>query len=118
VTRSAYGAPNLGDLGWSAEAFDRFYRAHFNPDLNFHRPCGVPELRTTAKGKHTRVYRWYATPCEILRQLPGLAQHLRQRLTLETLAKQAGFESDLEAALAMQKAKQNLFASLRRKSTA
>ncbi len=97
-------------IGWGhiasrhAEAFDRFYRAHFNPYLNFHRPCGVPELRTTARGKHKRVYRW--------------SQHLRPQLTLETLAKQAGLESDLEAALTMQKAKQNLFASLRRKRTA
>ena len=111
-------------IGWGhiasrhAEAFDQFYRAHFNPYLNFHRPCGVPELHTTAKGKHKRVYRWYATPWEILRQLPGLAQHLRPELTLETLAKQAAFESDFQAALAMQKAKQKLFASLRRKRTA
>jgi len=111
-------------IGWGhiasrhAEAFDQFYRTHFNPYLNFHRPCGVPELHTTAKGKLQRVYRWYATPWEILRQLPGLAQNLRPELTLETLAKQAGLSSDLQAALAMQKAKQKLFASLRRKRTA
>src|SRR5712691_6338643 len=29
-----------------AEAFDQFYRQHFNPYLNFHRPCGVPETKT------------------------------------------------------------------------
>ena len=39
-----------------AEAFDQFYREHFNPYLNFHRPCGVPELKVTSKGKHKRVY--------------------------------------------------------------
>ena len=65
-----------------AEAFDQFYRQHFNPDLNFHRACGVPELKVTAKGKHKRVYPWYATPWEILRQLPGLAGHLRQDVTV------------------------------------
>jgi hypothetical protein len=111
-------------IGWGhiasghAEAFDQFYRIHFNPYLNFHRPCGVPELHTTAKGKQKRVYRWYATPWEILRSLPGLAQHLRQELTLETLAQQASLHSDLQAAWAMQKAKQKLFAGLRRKRTA
>ncbi len=30
-----------------AEAFDEFYREHFNPYLNFHRPCGVPEVTAT-----------------------------------------------------------------------
>jgi hypothetical protein len=50
-----------------AEAFDDFYRLHFNPYLNFHRPCGVPEISTDSQGKQRRVYRWYATPWEILR---------------------------------------------------
>ncbi len=60
-----------------AEAFDQFYREHFNPYLNFHRPCAVPEEQVTAKGKVKRVYRWYATPWEVLRQLPGLGGFLR-----------------------------------------
>ena len=111
-------------IGWGhiasrhAEAFDQFYRRHFNPYLNFHRPCGVPEVHTNAKGKQKRVYRWYATPWEILRQLPGLAQHLRQDVTLYQLARQAQSQTDLQAARAMQTAKQKLFASLRRKRTA
>lgn len=111
-------------IGWGhidsrhAEAFDEFYRTHFNPYLNFHRPSGVPELRTTKKGKQKRVYRWYATPWDILRQLPGLAQHLRADVTLEMLAQQAAAQSDLQAALQMQTAKHKLFASLRRKRTA
>ena len=111
-------------IGWGhiacqhAEAFDQFYRHCFNPYLNFHRPCGVPELRTNAQGKQKRIYRWYATPWEILRQLPGLASHLRQDVTLEELAQQARQPNDLEAARNMQAAKQKLFASLRRKKTA
>ena len=28
-----------------------FIRQHFNPYLNFHRPCGVPEGDRDAKGK-------------------------------------------------------------------
>jgi hypothetical protein len=101
-----------------AEAFDRFYRQHFNPYLNFHRPCGVPELVTNAKGKHKRVYRWYATPWEILRQLPDLARHLRPECTVEQLAAQARQRSDTEAAQQMQQAKRKLFATLARKRSA
>jgi transposase InsO family protein len=45
-----------------AEAIEGFYEQHFNPYLNFHRPCGVPEVVTDGKGKQRRIYRWYATP--------------------------------------------------------
>ena len=34
-----------------AEAIEAFYEGYFNPYLNFHRPCGVPELVTNSKGK-------------------------------------------------------------------
>src|SRR5436853_4714971 len=34
-----------------AAAIEAFYEEHFNPYLNFHRPCGVPERVTDAKGK-------------------------------------------------------------------
>jgi transposase InsO family protein len=101
-----------------AEAFDRFYRQHFNPYLNFHRPCGVPEVRTEANGKQTRLYRWYATPWEILRQLPGLAVHLRADVSIQQLEKTARAQSDTQAATAMQEAKRKLFASLARKRSA
>src|SRR5450631_3304985 len=101
-----------------AEAFQQFYCEHFNPYLNFHRPCGVPEMQLTAKGKQKRVYRWYATPWEILRQLPGLAQHLRPQLTIAELEKRSRLVGDTQAARDMQKAKHKLFASLPRKRSA
>ena len=101
-----------------AEAFDQFYREHFNPYLNFHRPCGVPELTVTAKGKQKRTYRWYATPFEILRQLPGLAGFLRSDLTLDQLAQTARNNSDTQAAAAMQEAKRRLFAGLHHQRSA
>src|SRR5437016_6238215 len=50
-----------------AAAIETFYQQYFNPYLNFHRTCGVPELVVNAKGRVKRVYRWYATPWEILR---------------------------------------------------
>lgn len=104
--------------GQHAEAFDAFYREHFNPYLNFHRPCGVPELQTNAQGKTKRVYRWYATPFEILRQLPGAAGFLRPEQTLEQLQQQARQRSDTQAAQAMQAAKRKLFAKVHRRRSA
>jgi DNA-binding transcriptional ArsR family regulator len=101
-----------------AEAIEEFYEQHFNPYLNFHRPCGVPELISNAKGKQRRVYRWYATPWEILRQLPGLAQHLQSGTTPDDLERQAGLESDTVAAGRMQEAKRKLFAAIRQKRSA
>jgi transposase InsO family protein len=101
-----------------AETIEAFYEEHFNPYLNFHRPCGVPEIRTTAKGKQRRVYRWYATPWEILRQLPGLGRHLRPEITVAELERTASRESDTKAARRMQEAKRSLFAQLRRKRSA
>ncbi len=101
-----------------AEAINEFYREHFNPYLNFHRPCGVPEVVTGAKGKQRRIYRWYATPWEILRQLPDLARHIKPELTVEVMNQRAGSESDTANARRMQKAKQKLFATFTRRHTA
>jgi hypothetical protein len=101
-----------------ARAIQAFYERHFNPYLNFHRPCGVPEPVTDAKGKVKRIYRWYATPWEILRQLPGLAGHLKPDVTLESLEQSARAKSDTQAAVEMQEAKQKLFASFQQKRSA
>jgi len=101
-----------------AEAFDQFFRQYFNPYLNFHRPCGVPELSVTAQGKPKRVYRWYATPWQILRQLPGLAGFLRTDLTVDQLAQTASAKSDTQAAVEMQAAKHKLFVRLHHQRSA
>ena len=108
-----------GHIGSShAEAIEEFYERHFNPYLNFHRPCGVPEMVTNAKGKQRRVYRWYATPWEILRQLPDLGRHLQAGVTSAALERAAGAESDTQAAQRMQEAKHKLFAEIRQKRSA
>jgi hypothetical protein len=116
VIRKHIGYGHIG--AEHAAAFDLFYRAHFNPYLNFHRPCGVPEIRVTAKGKQRRSYRWYATPWEILRQLPDVARSLRGDLTMDQLAATAGSKTDMEAAMGMQEAKRKLFAGLHQKRSA
>jgi transposase InsO family protein len=116
VIRKHIGYGHIGSE--HAEAFDQFFREHFNPYLNFHRPCGVPEVTVTAKGKQKRVYRWYATPWEILRQLPGLAGFLRPDLTVDQLAQTASAKSDTQAAVEMQAAKHKLFVRLHHKRSA
>jgi transposase InsO family protein len=101
-----------------AEAIAEFYQRYFNPYLNFHRPCGVPELQVQPKGKLKRVYRWYATPWEILRQLPGIAGYLKPDLTIQELDRQARAQTDLAAAQQMQDAKRKLFASFQQRRSA
>jgi hypothetical protein len=101
-----------------AAAIEAFYEEYFNPYLNFHRPCGVPERIVNAKGKEKRVYPWYATPWEILRRLPGVAGYLKDDMTIRDLERQARAQSDLQAAQAMQAAKQQLFAKITRRQTA
>lgn len=101
-----------------AAAIEVFFEEHFNPYLNFHRPCGVPEQVVNAKGKVKSVYRWYATPWEILRQLPGLAGHLKSDVTAQDLEREAKAQTDTTAAAAMQAAKQKLFVSFQRKRSA
>jgi transposase InsO family protein len=101
-----------------AAAVHEFYKKTFNSYLNFHRPCGVPELDVNSKGRTKRVYRWYATPWEILRQLPDLAKHLRTEVTIQDLERQARGKTDTAAAEEMQKAKQALFESFQQSKRA
>ena len=109
VIRKHMGFDHIGSE--HADSINAFYEAHFNPYLNFHRPCAVPELTKDQKGKTVRVYRWYATPWEILRQLPGIASCLKDDVTIEQMEKLAGADSDTGAAMKMRQAKRKLFAS-------
>ena len=93
-----------------ADSINAFYEEYFNPYLNFHRPCAVPELKKNAKGKTIRAYQWYATPWEILRQTPGVGGCLKDDVTLEALEKLADTDSDTGSATKMQKAKRQMFA--------
>ena len=94
-----------------AARIQRFYQQHFNPYLNFHRPCGQPELLTDAKGKQKRVYRHYQTPWETFQKLPRAADYLKPGQAIKALDRIAQAESDTAAARRMQQAKSKLFAS-------
>jgi transposase InsO family protein len=91
-----------------AEAMDQFHRDHLNPYINFHRPCAVPKVLTETNGKRRRVYLRWATPFEMLRELPQCEKLLQPQVTLAELDRFAQFQSDTEAALAMQRAKHKL----------
>jgi transposase InsO family protein len=96
-----------------AEHLQQFYHAHFNPYLNYHRPCAQAEVEIDEKGRQQRVYRCYQTPLETLLALPQPQRYLRPGLTLSVLQRIAGTRSDTEAAQRMQHAKRKLFEQLR-----
>ena len=98
----------------NAGALMIFYRDHFNPYLNFHRPCGVPETPAGRKGKQHRVYRRYATPWELLQEAPEFTRYLQPGIAAQQLQRMADACIDTQAARAMQEAKRQLFAGLRR----
>jgi hypothetical protein len=101
-----------------AEAVNQFHQQHLNPYLNFHRPCAVPQVLTAANGKRHRIYGRWATPWELLRETPHCAKHLRKGITVAELDRIAQAQTDTESALAMQRAKRNLFETIKTKQTA
>jgi len=96
-----------------AERLQQFYSAHFNPYLNYHRPCAQADIEIDAKGRQQRFYRRYQTPLETLLTLPQPQTYLRPGLTLAVLQRIAQTHSDTEAAQRMQQAKGKLFQQVR-----
>jgi len=96
-----------------AERLQQFYSAHFNPYLNYHRPCAQAEVEVDEKGRQRCFYRRYQTPLETLLALPRPAQYLREGLTVTVLQRIAAAVSDTEAAQRMQQAKRKLLEQLR-----
>ena len=92
-----------------APELTKFYRESFNPYLNFHRPCGIPTIQVADNGKEKRIYREYATPFEILKQIPNWETFLRPSITAGQLERDASVQSDTDAARQMQRAKSSLF---------
>jgi transposase InsO family protein len=124
LVESKNGAVVRKHMGYShitaphAAEISAFYERYFNPYLNYHRPCGVPEEVANAKGKMKRVYRWYATPWEILRQLPDLTKYLKADVTIQELEQRASAQTDTAAATEMQQAKRKLFEGIEGKKIA
>lgn len=93
-----------------AEAVQKFYMAHLNPYLNFHRPCGFATVSLDARGKRRRRYLQedYATPYEKLKGLEKAEQYLKPNLNWTQLDQVAQRMSDTECARRMAAAKAKL----------
>lgn len=93
-----------------ADTINRFYMAHLNPYLNFHRPCGFAEVRQDSRGRRQRRYKTedYVTPYEKLRRLRDGHRYLKEGLNWSRLDQRAFAVSDTEAARRMMQAKTEL----------
>ncbi len=93
-----------------AEAVQKFYAAHLNPYLNFHRPCGFATVGLDARGKRRRHYAGedYATPYEKLKSLQQAEQYLKPEVSFAHLDQVAHKMSDTEWARKMATAKAQL----------
>jgi len=97
-----------------ADTLNEFYQNHFNPYLNYHRPCAFATETISEKGKVKKVYDVYQTPFEALTSHPRAQEFLKDGFTIENLEKISKEKGDNECAALMQKAKQELFKNLSR----
>ena len=93
-----------------AEAVQKFYTAHLNPYLNFHRPCGFATVSLDARGKRRRRYKTnnYATPYEKWKSLAEAEQYLKPSMSFARLDQVALKMSDTERARKMAAARAQL----------
>lgn len=95
-----------------APLINRFYQEHFNPYLNFHRPCGFATVTVDEKGRRTKKYKTYQTPCERLKMIVEAEKeltYLREGVSLKILDEIAAKQTDNEAAGLMQAARDRIF---------
>ena len=91
-----------------------FLHDHLCPFLNFHRPCLFPTEVTSPTGRVKRRYRQQdvTTPYERFKALPGAEAFLRPGVTLGALDQLAAATTDLDAAQAVQRARDELFRAI------
>ena len=96
--------------GFASEV-NAFTQDVLSPFLNYHRPCLYPVDVTDAKGRIKKRYPHHlvTTPYEKLKSLPDSAQFLRPGLSFERLDAIAYAASDLQAAHALNRARDLLF---------
>ncbi len=96
--------------GEHAERIQKFYAAHLNHYLNYHRPCGFATVTMDGRGKRRRVYKTadYATPNEKLKSLPEAKNYLKAGISFEQLDGIANRMSDTECARQMRALKGEL----------
>jgi transposase InsO family protein len=114
IVRKHFGFSHIGAP--HAEVVNTFQRQQLNPYVNFHRPCAVPLVIVEANGKRRRTYPRWATPFELLQEVPRCETLLRPGVTLADLRQFAQLQSDTEAALTMQRAKRQLISRIAKRS--
>jgi len=97
-----------------ASVINDFNQQYLNAYLFFHRSCAFAEESTDDRGKITKVYRTYLTPCEKLLSLPNAADCLRPGITIDGLKRRMMAKTHLAAAEEMQAAKNILFKEIHR----
>lgn len=112
VVRKHLGFGHMG--AEHAEAVDQFHRRYLNPYLNYHRPCAVAKIVEEPNGKRRRTYPRWATPFETFSQTQQCESYLKPGVSMDSLRQSALQQTDTEAAIAMQQAKQKLLARLKR----
>lgn len=107
------------NMGWEhinqkfCNEINYYYKNFFNPYLNFHRPCGYPTIETDEKGKKKKVYDFYQTPYDHLKNLPNAEKFLKKDITFSRLDKIAYSHSDNEFATIMREEERKLFRKIR-----
>jgi transposase InsO family protein len=118
VVRKMFGYAHIPQP--KAVRFNAFCRDTLNPFLNFHRPCLFASEQPDPKkpGRIKRVYRAndVMTPLDKLASLPNAQRFLRQGITLSDLHQQAKQQTDVQAANAVQQARNALFKTAARRS--
>jgi transposase InsO family protein len=98
-----------------APEVQRFYLAHFNNYLNYHRPCAFATVTVDEKGRRTKHYETYVTPYERFKSLRKAKRYLKPGITFAELDKKAMSQTDNESARMMQEAKDKLFRKVLKK---
>ena len=97
-----------------AGTINAFTQNVLSPFLNYHRPCHFPVETVGDDGRVSKRYPYanVATPYEKLKSLDDAAQYLRPGVTIEQLDAFAGAVSDLDAARALNAARNELFRAI------
>lgn len=112
IIRKLYGHNHIPAL-W-ASLINEFNRQYVNVYLNYHRPCGFPEIITDRRGKEKKKYTQWMTPYEKFTSLDKFEQYLKPEVAIEELAVIVRAKSDNEFASEMQMAKVEVFKKLRK----
>ena len=88
-----------------------FNQDYLNPYINYHRPCFFAEVKTDAKGKERKIYRYenMMTPYDKLKSLPQADQYLKQGISFVELDQFAYEYTDNQAASQLQDERDKLF---------